>query len=53
MSNYRLAYLQQINPKDIAQVIQEFIKRDSNNQYQAAVLQAALEAHLRKDKKAK
>lgn len=51
--NYRLAYLQQINPKDIAQVIQEFIKRDSASQYQAQLLQAALEAHLRKDKKAK
>lgn len=51
--NPRLAWLQQIKPKDIAQVVQEFIKRDSTNQHKAALLQAALEAHLRKDKKAK
>ena len=51
--NPRLAWLQQIKPKDIAQVVQEFIKRDSTNQHKAALLQAALEAHLHRDKKAK
>ena len=48
--NPRLTWLQQIKPKDI---IQEFIKQDSTNQHKAALLQAALEAHLHRDKKAK
>ena len=51
--HYRLSYLQQTNPKEIAQFIQEFMKRDSTNQHQAALLQAALEAYLIKDKKTK
>lgn len=47
--NYRLAYLQQAKAYDLAQVIQHYLKKDSSNPHQAALLQAALEAHLRKN----
>lgn len=49
--HYRLTYLQQINPDTRLQTVQVPLHNDLPSQYCAALLQAAVEAHLNQCKK--